>query len=206
MSFDQEIYRIQNEIQEQARRQETPVEDNVPSIYDEVTTLARLDYHFADRAFFDDALTLRIPEEFILLGQETMKRFLPASREGHLLLSDEEGLFTISLLKQSRTLAQKDLTKEKDKYWQVLPKLAAGVHIHAAKISRKTGKAVLNANDHKWQDNILGYGMCSAFCDPDNELVKRINSAQQNSNRYVRPSVKCMCHARTEDAWQNADK
>ena len=52
-------------------------------------------------------------------------------------------------------------------------------------LSRKTGKAVLNANDHKWQDNILGYGMCSAFCDPDNELVKRINSAQQNSNRYV---------------------
>ena len=134
MSFDQEIYRIQNEMQEQERRQEKPVEDKVPSIYDDVTTLAEVDYHFTERTFFDGTLTMRIPKEFIVLGQETMKRYLPASREGQLLLSDEEGLFTISLLKQSRTLEQKDLTKEKDKYCQVLPKLAAGVHIHAAEI------------------------------------------------------------------------
>ncbi|SHK97513.1 hypothetical protein SAMN05216582_12835 [Selenomonas ruminantium] len=134
MSFDQEIYRIQNEIQERACRQETPVDDKVPSIYDEVTTLAGVDYHFAERAFFDGALNLRIPEEFILLGQETMKRFLPASRDGQLLLSDEEGLFTISLLKQNRKLEPKGLAGEKDKYCQVLPKLAAGVHIHAAEI------------------------------------------------------------------------
>ena len=51
MSFDQEIYRIQNEMQEQERRQEKPVEDKVPSIYDEVTTLAGGDYHFAERTF-----------------------------------------------------------------------------------------------------------------------------------------------------------
>lgn len=58
MSFDQEIYRIQNEIQERACRQETPVEDKVPSIYDEVTTLAEVDYHFAERTFFDGTLTV----------------------------------------------------------------------------------------------------------------------------------------------------
>lgn len=73
-------------------------------------------------------------------------------------------------------------------------------------LSRKTGKAVLNANDHKWQDNILGYGTCSAFCDPDNKLTQMIDCAQQNGNRFVRPTVECSCRARTEQAWQNADK
>ena len=64
-------------------------------------------------------------------------------------------------------------------------------------LSRKTEKAVLNANDHKWQDNILGYGTCSAFCDPDNKLTQMIDRAQQNGNRFVRPTVKCSCRART---------
>jgi len=73
-------------------------------------------------------------------------------------------------------------------------------------LSRKTGKAVLNANDHKWQENILGYGMCSAFCDDNNEYAQLINSAQQNGNRFVRPRVKCVCHARTEEAWRDGDK
>lgn len=139
MRFDQEIFRVQNEMQEQEYQQETPVADTHPSIYDEVTTLAGIDYHFADRNFFDGALTMRVPKEFIVLGKETMKRFLPASRDGQLLLSDETGLFTISLLKQNRKLEEKDLVKEKDKYCQVLPKLAAGVHIHAAEIIK--GKA-----------------------------------------------------------------
>lgn len=139
MRFDQEIFRVQNEMQEREHQQETPVADTPPSICDEVTTLAGIDYHFADRNFFDGALTMRIPKEFIVLGQETMKRFLPASRDGQLLLSDETGLFTISLLKQNRKLEEKDLVKEKDKYCQVLPKLAAGVHIHAAEIIK--GKA-----------------------------------------------------------------
>ena len=48
--------------------------------------------------------------------------------------------------------------------------------------------------------------MCSAFCDDNNKLTKMINSAQQNENRFVRPRVKCVCHAQTEEAWRNVDK
>ena len=73
-------------------------------------------------------------------------------------------------------------------------------------LSRKTGKAVLNANDHKWQENILGYGMCSAFCDDNNKYTQMINRAQQNGNRFVRPRIKCPCRARTEEAWRDGDK
>jgi len=134
MSFDQEIYRKQNELREQEKQQEKLVETAIPSIDEPMTTVAGIDYHFADRTFFDGALTLRIPSEFNLLGKEVMKRYLPACRDNQLLLSDEAAVFTISLIKQNRKLAPKDLEKEKDTYGQVLPKLAAGVHIHAAEI------------------------------------------------------------------------
>jgi len=134
MSFDQEIYRKQNELREQEKQQEKLVETAIPSIDEPMTTVAGIDYHFADRTFFDGALTLRIPSELNLLGKEVMKRYLPACRDNQLLLSDEAAVFTISLIKQNRKLAPKDLEKEKDTYGQVLPKLAAGVHIHAAEI------------------------------------------------------------------------
>ena len=134
MRFDQEIYRQQNEWREQEKLSERVVDDALPSIDETMTTVAGIDYHFADRTFFDGALTLRIPSEFKLLGKEVMKQFLPACRENQLLLSDDAAIFTISLLQQNRKLEQKDLEREKDTYCQVLPKLAAGVHIHAAEI------------------------------------------------------------------------
>ncbi|SFT37664.1 hypothetical protein SAMN02910356_00330 [Selenomonas sp. GACV-9] len=89
-------------------------------------------YHFSERKFYDENFSVQLPDSFTVMPERVREIYLPGSKPGQLLLADEAGQFSFSMLKAEDPLDAAILEKQVDLCKFVLPKMAAGVHIYEA--------------------------------------------------------------------------
>ena len=91
-------------------------------------------YRFQERLFYDDNFAVRLPESFAIMPDSVKEIYLPGSKPGQLLLTDDAGQFSFSLLRADDPVDAEILAKQVEICKLVLPKMAAGVHIYEASV------------------------------------------------------------------------
>ncbi|SHK64142.1 hypothetical protein SAMN05216582_11089 [Selenomonas ruminantium] len=106
------------------------------SIYDEdyEFTFRGREYRFCERLFYDDRFSLRLPVSFELMPDSVREIYQPGSQPGQLLLTDEAGQFSFSMMKAEDTLDEEIMARQMELCQFILPKMAAGVYVYEADI------------------------------------------------------------------------
>ncbi|SFT37744.1 protein of unknown function [Selenomonas sp. GACV-9] len=68
-------------------------------------------------------------------------------------------------------------------------------------INQRDGQPVLNANDHKYPDNIKGYGRCKADAADVQELLEKYGDVRIDTDKYAGRT----CYPILNEAWKDGD-
>ena len=91
-------------------------------------------YRFEERKFYEDRFSVRLPIAFKIMPDAVREIYQPESKPGQLLLTDDAGQFSFSLLGADDPLNEEIMKKQLEICKFILPKMASGVHVYEAAI------------------------------------------------------------------------
>ncbi|MBO6202617.1 MAG: hypothetical protein J6O13_03720 [Selenomonas sp.] len=91
-------------------------------------------YRFAERKFYDDKFSVQLPLSFEIMPESVREIYQPGSKPGQILLTDDAGQFSFSILKADDFVDDEIMAKQVELCKLVLPKMASGVHIYEAAV------------------------------------------------------------------------
>ena len=91
-------------------------------------------YRLEERKFYAGKFSIQLPKSFKIMPKEIQEMYQPGCQPEQLLLADDTGQFSVSLLKLEDKLDVNDMEKQVELCKFVLPKMAAGVHVYEADI------------------------------------------------------------------------
>jgi hypothetical protein len=91
-------------------------------------------YRLEEREFYAGKFSMQLPMSFKIMPKEIQEMYQPGCQSEQLLLADDTGQLSVSLLKSEDELDMNDMEKQVELCRFVLPKMAAGVHVYEADI------------------------------------------------------------------------